>query len=422
MQEESKHKSIALIKIFSALIYLIVVVFVALTASYQGLSQYFTNSALFAKSDTEALKAIAFDNSNPEAYKTLAIILLQDNNYPEAIKNITSAIELRPNDYLLWLRLGYFRYKMNDLEGAKLAYEKATSLAPNYVQPERYIGRMLLKAEDFKQAFVHLSRAAAIDESYLPEVLHLARKTYPGDPSAIESAVQPRSIQAKKVMALYFIKHKILSDTARDFLLSDELERSEKDEVITRLIEIKDFETAFLVWRSKVKVNVDENNLLVNGDFETEIDPDENNFGWVINIEEKNIAFKVDTSNAYSNSVAIQIIFNGNSETGNPFFSQLVPVDPARQYHLSFTTRSEDIITGGLPVIAVVDANSGRIIEQSKPLPDKNKWSQFTMDFSTSLETDAIIVSVQRLKCNTSPCPIFGQLWLDDFQMTPQNR
>lgn len=421
MLEKRRHKVTQLLRYCSALIYLALVILIAQAAFYQGLAQYLVSSALVTKSDADILQAITSDSKNPEAYKTRAVMFLREENYPEAIKNINSAIELRPNDYLLWLRLGYCRYKMDDYKGAKIAYNKAITLAPNYAQPKRYMGRMLLKVKDLNNAFDYLSKAAAIDESRLPEVLHLARKSYPGDPDAIEKAVKPSSLQAKKTTALYFIKHQILSDKMKDFLLSDKLGKAEKDEAIAKLIKIKDFETAFLVWKSKTKVKVDNNDLLVNGDFENEIDQDENTFGWIINSQEKNIIYSVDTSNAYSNSVALRITFEGNSKTAAPLLSQLIPVDPGESYRLTFSAYTKDIVTGGLPVIAVIDADSGNLIKESTPLSSPKKWDQFSIDFSSSSKTDAVFVSVQRLTCGSNSCPIFGQLWLDNFKLFIQS-
>jgi len=58
------------------------------------------------------------------------------------------------------------------------------------------------------------------------------------------------------------------------------------------------------------------------------------------------------------------------------------------------------------------------VLAQSPPLlSDKNGWRSFTLDLTTNAATQAIVVSVARQNCANDPCPAFGSLWLDSFDI-----
>jgi hypothetical protein len=113
--------------------------------------------------------------------------------------------------------------------------------------------------------------------------------------------------------------------------------------------------------------------------------------------------------------------WNGNSPPNPPVMSQLVLVEPNARYHLSFAARTQDVVSGGLPFVVVFDKNSkdNRVLAQSATLgkENNNNWQDYSLEFTTSSETRAILVGLQRESCGADPCPIFGRLWLDAFAL-----
>jgi tetratricopeptide (TPR) repeat protein len=391
--------------------------FAASTTLFKGLSQYFVYSGSLTKSEADIEKAISFDSTNPNAFELRGTQFLESEKYLGAADNFRAAIKLRPNSYINWLRLGYCSYKVGDIVEAKNAYEASILLAPNYSKPNEYMGRLLLQLGENEKAFSYLSKSAAIDDALLPEIFDLAYKMFPDDPVAIENAANPTSMQAKKSLALNFISHRLISDKFRSYMLDPLLENDVKNEFISKLIEMKDYELAFDVWSSKTNIaKPDINNLLVNGDFETEIDPEEIHFGWVVDKKLQNIVINADTSKSFSKKVCLQFIFDGNSDSRTAIISQLVPVKPLSAYHLQFAAQAQDVVTGGLPVIEIIDAHSGKQIVESHTITNGN-WIKYAVDFSTMRETHAVIINFKRKKCETSQCPIFGQVWLDNFML-----
>jgi hypothetical protein len=42
-------------------------------------------------------------------------------------------------------------------------------------------------------------------------------------------------------------------------------------------------------------------------------------------------------------------------------------------------------------------------------------WHTLSFTFETLETSQAVIIRLQRSNCDSSPCPIFGTLWLDEF-------
>ena len=85
---------------------------------------------------------------------------------------------------------------------------------------------------------------------------------------------------------------------------------------------------------------------------------------------------------------------------------------------MRFAARTESIVSGGLPLIQVMDANSGGVIAQSEDFPQAtNGWRDYFVEFQTGELISAIQIRLQRQVCSGPLCPIFGRLWLDNFSL-----
>ena len=409
-----KNKNV--LRITVGLFYLAVITAVITFAVNRGLSQYAAAKAVRIKSVGIASQAIAEETSNPEAYHARALLLLQNGDYRKSVKDFHRAIDLRANDYLLWLQLGYAYFKLNDFDAAQNAYGKAVSLAPRYGVTQRYLGQLYLKENNQRESFTHFRQAAELDPNLLPEVIDTARQEFFGDAEAIEQAVQPSTVEGKKRLAFYFIQHDLMSGGVRRFLTGDELDKVDKEEFVSELIERKNFHLAFDIWSSEFdQIAENDANLISNGGFESSIDLKAKNFGWLIK-NEKNVVFSIESEKAFSETASLKIKFDGNSSPDATILSQLVLVAPKQKYHLTFAASAEELTTGGLPVVKITDSDSGKLLGQSSPVSAETKgWQLYSIDFNTADRTEAFKISVQRLGCPSELCPAFGILRLDSF-------
>ena len=117
----------------------------------------------------------------------------------------------------------------------------------------------------------------------------------------------------------------------------------------------------------------------------------------------------------------MQLEFGGDCPTlGTSVISQIILVKPLTTYRLRFFARTGKLVTGGLPLVVarIAGAVDQPILAQSKSLPsDSREWQEHTLEFKTDGKTDAVHIGLEREKCLTMPCPIFGRLWLDDFTL-----
>ena len=134
---------------------------------------------------------------------------------------------------------------------------------------------------------------------------------------------------------------------------------------------------------------------------------------------EPGLSLSLDAQHAHTGAHSLRVDFNGNSNPGAPIVSQLILAEPVTRYKLDFAARMQKIVTGGLPVIIVSEATGerrelGRSVALHQGTSD---WQTFGFEFATGPTSEAIVVSLQRENCTSSPCPIFGTLNLDSFTL-----
>lgn len=395
--------------------YACLVLYIGYGAVWQGLSHYFADSAFRSGSEIDAEAAINYLPENPEAYETLGEIYLRNKEYQLASDTFHRAIAYRKNDFLLWLRLGYSLSRAGNLNAAEAAYQKAIELAPNYSQPNYFMGTMLLEVGRNDDAFQYLSRAADRDQELYPHMLHRARLAYSNDPLLIENSFQPTTHVAKKIVARYLIKHNGMTETVRSFLTSDELDDGEKNEFIQYLLHKENFEVAREVWLSRLKREsgvVGE--TIFDGGFEAITENDPSGLGWQIDQRINSTGVARSSRNVRSGAYALQIKFAGDVELGRNIVSQLVHVDPGRKYTLHVSVFSSELISAGLPTATITSVFTNELLAKTSEIQATGgKWVEYTCEFTAS---DSVVrIGFQRLGCVNSPCPIFGELFLDDL-------
>ena len=404
-----------------ALVYLGVALFVGYLAARHGLSYYYADAAKQNQTWDEAQKALDFDDSNPEIYKVASHILLDADEHARAAELLEKGVALKPNDFLMWLRLGYARGSGGDLQGARAAYEKALQLAPDYSQTNRYLGRLMLKQGEFENAFRHLGRAAELEDEIYQEALHLARRQFPNDGAAIERALSPETKEGKKALAFYLIKHSLVTGNVENFIPGDSLDEKEKKEFIDSLVRRGNYGLARRVWgslrnnRRLLEKPVDE--MVVDGGFEMIDGSDESGFAWQVNPKISDASVSVDNSEGGSSNRVIQILLKGKVQLGAKILSQTVIVEPEQNYQLRFSLQAKEIVSNGGLAVFVADAQTNQLLGQSAAFKVTNgKWEPYQFNFRAG-RSRAVYVFVQRLNCTTSPCPIFADASLDDFSM-----
>ncbi|MGD9563312.1 MAG: tetratricopeptide repeat protein [Pyrinomonadaceae bacterium] len=414
----SKSNDLTVKWLLSFLVYSCFVVFIAYSAARQGLSNYYAEIAFRSGSASDAATAVRYLPEDPNAHKTLGEVLLRNKDYTGAVAAFENAIALRQNDFLLQLRLGYTHSLLKDYGASETAYYRALDLAPNYSQPNYYIGMMLLETGRKEEAFRYLSRAAERDPELYPQILNQARISFPNDPLAIERAFEPASSETKKRIGRYLIKHNFMTDRLRSFLTSDELSGDEKNAFIQYLLHKEDFETAREVWFSRLKPGrFNTNDIIFDGGFEVLTESDPSGLGWQINQGMSATAVERDQEIFRSGSSSLKVRFVGDVEVGKDIVSQLTYLQPGRRYNLRVFARSRELVSAGPPAIVVTNGVTNELLGQSDEFRvTAGNWVEYKCEFSTTAAR-VVRIGIRRVSCTEAPCPIFGELSLDDFDL-----
>jgi tetratricopeptide (TPR) repeat protein len=364
-----------------------------------------------------------------------------------AIAALRTAAQLSPEDFRIQLELGQALDRQGETAAAKKALEQTLALAPNYYEPHWVMANFLLRNNEPAAAFAEFKRALIIRPSELPLLFDYAWNAFNGDVPSILKALDP-SVQAKASFAAYLVQRDKFNDGMTMWReLSNSapaLARLRSREFINTLLSKQHFGAAYEIWQTAAKTkradeaslteearqeeaqwyevnSPDAGSLLSNGDFEQDL-----KIGttapfhiWRLTTT-KGLTVSRNNQQHKSGAYSLQLNLDVTGNVGFAVIEQLLPVKPSTSYRLSFTAKIEELTTLSAPLVEVYDpANIQRLRATTKPFPlGTSAWQDYTLDFTTTATTEAVIVRVLRPACGEPPCPIRGKIWLDNFKLT----
>lgn len=392
------------------------------TTIHAGLSRHRSEIGIASAQIASTAEALRLAPGDPVAHRAHGVLLARAGQTADAIIEFKEAVALRPRDYLLWTELGRTLDLSGDEEGALVAFREAVRYAPYYAQPRWNLGSLLLRKGRYQEAFDELSLAGASDPNLFLEVVKLAWNVSQGNAAAIERAVRPQTSEARMHLARFFVWRGLPGEGLALFRTTDQVSERDRDELISALIAGKWFAEAYEVWlsgRATDGRHTGSGGAVIDNDgFERGDGFNEQGFGWQFPREAGAVSISLDTLEPRAGRRSLCLDWKGITNASVPTLSQLVLVEPTTRYRLSYATRTKDLTTGSPPFIGVLDAGSKdeRVLAQSARLSTgSNPWQDSTLEFSTSDDTRALLIFVQRPKCSETVCPILGRVWLDSF-------
>lgn len=390
-------------------------------AGREGLAQLLASYGAAAKRLDAADYAVQLGRSIPEAHYVRAQLLLETGARGEAVAEYERAVALRPRDYALWLELGLAREQAGDAEGAMAAFGEAARLAPFYAAPRWQLGNTLYRAGRLEEAFAELRAAVAAHPKFAPQTLELAWAAFDGDAFAVERSLQPQTRELRVALARFFVKRGKIAEALAQFRAAGGASAEERRALLADLLAARRFAEAYEVWSGSAGAQASDAALVLNGGFEESVVLKEPGFGWQLPLERTPaLQAAQDTAEPRSGAQCLLLNWDGNAQTGAVVLSQLVLVEPHTAYQLRFAARTEKLLTGGSPAVAVTDASSDeeQTLGTTVALPSgSNPWRDYSIDFKTAATTSAVRIVVRRQGCSNPVCPIFGRVWLDDFSL-----
>ncbi|HEX8501814.1 MAG TPA: O-antigen ligase family protein [Pyrinomonadaceae bacterium] len=358
--------------------------------------------------------------SDPEAYYALGVTRAQSGDADAARHAFEREAALRPDYYLTWLRLCRARERAGDGEGALDACRESVRLAPAYAEPRWQLGNALLRAGRIDEAFADLRRAAASRPQLFAYTIELAWRVTGGDAGATARAVAPRTASEGAALASFLSKRGEARAALEAIRAAGAVDDAGRRALAAEMIAAGQYREAFAVWSGAGVVGeTDEAGgaFLIDGGFESQPGGgDAPGFGWRFAGRVNGARVSLDASDARGGARTLLISFEGSPDITARFVSQLLLTEPRARYRLSFVARTEELISGGPPVVSVLTPAGDRVLSETPPLPrDTDGWRDYSVEFVAAGE--ATLVAVRRLGCVEQTCPVFGRLWLDDFSL-----
>lgn len=372
-------------------------------------------------------RAVELGASDPEAHEALAVVLARRGDFDSATLELERAAALRPSYFRQWQNLGRARTLAGDSEGALAAYAEATRLAPFYAEPRWQLGNELLRAGRTEEAFAQLSRAAESRPSLAAYTAELAWRAYDGDARAVAGAVAPRSAQGRLTLARFFARRGRESEALEQYRAAGAwVGQAGRRALVSDLITARKYRAAREVWAgdegeasasaSAATASGADASAIDDGGFELQSNLNGAGFEWQFARELSAVRFSLDSAAPREGARSLLVSFGGELDPSARLVSKLFTVEAGARYRLSFAARSEELVSAGMPVVALLDPADGRLLAQTEPMAEKTDgWREHRLEFTTP--ADGALLVVRRAGCAAPQCPIFGRLWLDAFTL-----
>jgi hypothetical protein len=395
-------------------------VFAIWVAAEAGFSRLLTKSASLSTNPAVAKKAVELMSADPESHLNLAAVLYHLGNFGEAAKELEYAVSLRPRDHFAWLELGVVRDQLEETAGALSAFDESVRLAPYYASPRWQRGNLLLRMGRYDEAFADLRRAAQSNPELVPNVIDLAWGVSRGNTQITEDWAQVNTNKARIAFARFLLRQDKPLEGMQKFKEASPVSEEITREFVQQLITAEAFPEAFELWKTaRFGKDSEAATSIYDGGFEAPLSLAEWGFGWRVSPTPVGARLSLDTSQKHTGGQSLLIEFLGNSNPDTLLISQYIIVEPSQHYRVTFAVRTQDLVSGGLPLAVVSDAAGARArLGQSPTLRQgTSEWQSLGFDFAAGSSTRAVTFSLQRLSCTTSPCPAFGSLWLDSVSL-----
>jgi tetratricopeptide (TPR) repeat protein len=348
----------------------------------------------------------------------------------QALAQFEKAVALSPNDYRFWVALGTASEQAGNRDRAEQALKKAVELAPSYAYPHWYLGNLLLRSSRYDEAFVELRRAAEADAELQTQQFNLVWEVYKPDPEALKRAVGDDSL-ARAKFALYLVNRQEFETGLKIWdAIGPDKKKSNKESgeaLVNSLVTAWRYHDAVKVWNDLVG---DTNNRIEIGrvfdggfDDASRYGP-EMPFTWQVQ-QVLGVQIGLDPTRSHSGASSLRLLFNVRTNLEGLNVMQLVPVAPGTEYEVEFYVKSEELETGGPPIVQIVDpTTSGVIVTSPYVAIGDSEWTRVALPLKTGDKTEALLIKIERPSCGTKEapiCPIFGSVWYDDFSFKRRN-
>jgi len=385
----------------------------------------FAGSVFASHSDLDKLyRAVRLSPGNADYRHRLGTFLAFSTGDPQAAaESYRSAVALNPYDASYWLDLAASYQVIGDLAGQRAALDRALAAEPTAPDVAWKTANFFLVDGQIDRALHEFHVVIESDQSLADAALQECWRVRP-DPDALLHEVVPARADSLIAFLTLLMTKQETSGAIRTFerltQLHEKFQTYRLFDFIGYLIQVRRPDAAMSAWEQAAGTFglsaylPTDDNLVVNGDFS--LDVLNGGFDWTY-INRAGVKPLLDSSDFREGHRSLSLTFEGPG-IADAGIQQLIPVHGGTSYDFLAYYKSADFQGAGGPQIVLRDAYTNAALYASDPLTDADFWKEVHSKITTPTSTTLLRLTVERIPAGS---PIRGKLWLDDFQLAPDN-
>lgn len=385
----------------------------------------FAASLFASRSDLPQLeRAVRLSPGNADYRHRVGTFLAFVAGDPEAsLPYYRSAVALDPYDASYWLDLAASSQVTGDLDGQRTALDRALAAEPTAPDVAWRAANFFLVDGQIERALREFRVVIENDNTLADASLQACWRVRPDADALLQEVVPPHADSLFPFLSLLISKQETagsMKTWERLAQLHEKFDISRLFEYVRYLIQVHRPDAAMNAWeQSAVTLGLSaylptDDNLVVNGDFSLDIL--NGGFDWTY-VNRAGVRPLLDASDFRQGHRSLALTFEGPG-INDAGIQQLIPVQSGTAYDFSAYYKSADFEGAGGPQIVLRDAYTGAPLFASETLRDADFWKEVHSKITTPKETVLLVLAIERLPAGS---PIRGKLWLDDFQLSPDN-
>ncbi len=340
-----------------------------------------------------------------------------------AIESLRAAVELNPHDARYWFDLAAAYQVIGDLAGRRAALDRALLAEPTAPDVAWEAANFFLIDGDIDRALREFHVVIENEVSLVDAALRVCWRVRPDPDALLHDVVPARTDSLISFLDLLMSKQETpgaIKTWERLAQLHQKFQNRYLYEFVRYLIAVHRPDAAMSAWEQTAGILglsaylPTEDNLVVNGDFSLDIL--NGGFDWTY-VDRPEVQKILDPSDFHQGHRSLFLTFQGPG-INDAGIQQLIPVRGATSYDFSAYYKSADFEGAGGPQIVLRDAYTGAPLYSSDPLNDADFWKEVHSKVTTLDSTSLLVLAIERFP---SGSPIRGKLWLNNFELSPNN-
>jgi hypothetical protein len=346
---------------------------------------------------------------------------LEPADRERSVALLEDAVRKAPFDFRIWTELARGYEQAERYADAERSLRRSIELAPFYAVPRWQLGNFLLREDRTDEAKAELKRATETSSIYRDQVYALAWDYFAKDPSRVEE-IASNTADARAHLADFYSGREAGRDSLRIWNTLSPEEKSQYHDlggqIAWRLYQIGSAREALSIARDVGMARDAQEETVNNGGFEKYIGTQEENlFGWMIFRNDSKFEALPDSQVKAEGSRSLKVTFRNYIKPDLYNVAQIVAVQPGKRYRLTFKVRTDNLRSGGGPLLEVIALKKWTRLAATEPFPIGSvDWQEFALEFAVPEDVEGVELRTVRMPCGEE-CPIAGVFWYDDFQI-----